>query len=222
VLVVASCGSGSTGRRAPAQAFTTADRQLARLVEVRQDDVPADYRPHGSQQSGREKCAPDLSGLTLTALDRSTPLVARGAAGYVLGEVDFYKTAAQARSAFARVTGPVRLNCLLGIARSALSHYGQGRISIERLTLPAPPLTTIVARRFAERWHENGGQHTDTTDDVYVLAGRTAVILSFFRDRGVFPAPAEAKAVARVAARAARAQTRAKRTRAGGNGTKGE
>ena len=82
------------------------------------------------------------------------------------------------------MTSSTRLRCLLRIAHSALSHFDDGRIAVEALPPPAAPFgSRIVGRRFAEQWRETGGTHVETTDDVYVLAGRTFVILSFFRDR---------------------------------------
>jgi hypothetical protein len=222
VLALAACGSSSTDPLAPAKAFTKADQRTARNVDVRQSDVPPEYRPRGSQQSGREKCAPDLGGLVLTAADRSKPYVARGPVGYVLGEVDLYETALQAASAFRKVTGASRLQCLRAIAHSALSRYQDGRLVVGAGPLVAVPVgSTVVGRRFAESWHESGGTHTETTDDVYLLAGRTIVILSFFRDRGVFPPAAETRAIERVLARAL-GSPGFKRTRPGGNTTKGE
>ncbi len=223
VLLLAACGTSTPDPKAPTHAFTKADRQTAKLVDVQQADVPLEYRPAGSQLSGRERCAADLGGLTLTAVDRSTPFVAKGAAGYVLGEVDVYETPAQAATAFRRVTSSTRLRCLLRIAHSALSHFDHGRIAVEALPPPAAPFgSRIVGRRFAEQWRETGGTHVETTDDVYVLAGRTFVILSFFRDKGVFPAADEARAVRRIAARALGANAGRTRTHPGGNTTKGE
>ena len=61
-----------------------------------------------------------------------------------------------------------------------------------------------------------------TTDDVYLLAGRTFVILSFFRDRVVFPATAEAPDDGRVAARAVAKPRITGPNHPGGNTTKGE
>ena len=203
VLVLAACGGSTPDPLAPAKAFTKADEQTARNVDVRQSDVPPEYPPHGSQQTGRERCAPDLSGLTLTADDRSRPFVTRGATGYVLGRVDLYETASQAASAFRKTTGASRLHCLLGIAGTALSRYDHGRVVVGAgPTVEARAGSTVVARRFAESWQEPGGAHRQTTDDVYLLVGRTLVILSFFRDRGVFPAAAETRAIERVLARA--------------------
>jgi hypothetical protein len=223
VLFLSACGTGTHDPKAPTHAFTKADRQKAKLVDVQQADVPPDYRPHGSQLSGRERCAADLSGLTMTAVDRSTPFVAKGVAGYVLGEVDVYESPAQAATAFRRVTSSTRLRCLLRIAHSALSHFDHGRIAVEAVPLSAASFgSRIVGRRFAERWRETGGTHVETTDDVYVLAGRTFVILSFFRDKGVFPVADEARTVRRVAARALGAKAGRTRTHPGGNTTKGE
>jgi hypothetical protein len=223
VLVLAACGSTSTDPLAPAHAFTDADRETARQVDVQQSDVPPEYRPHGSQQSGRQQCAPDLGSLTLTAVDRSRPFVTRGATSYVVGEVDLYRTAEQASTALRRVTGSSRLRCLLGIAHRALAGYDHGRIVVRRLTLPGVPFgSKALGRRFAESWREAGDTHAQTTDDVYLTAGRTLVILSFFRDRGVFPPRAEARLIERVAGRAVGAQPGRTRTRPGGNTTKGE
>lgn len=224
VLLLAACGNTSSGDPlAATKALTKADQRTARLVDIRQDDVPPDYRPQGSLASGRQKCAADLSGLTLTAVDRSRPFVAKGPAGYVLGEVDLYETSSQASSAFRRVSGATRLRCLLGIAHSTLSHYVDGRVAVEPVPVPgALPGTQQVARRFAESWRDTDGTRVETTDDVYLLAGRTFVVLSFFRDRGVFPAAAEAKVIARVAGRALGAKPGRMRTRPGGNGVKGE
>ncbi len=224
VLLLAACGNTSSGDPlAPTKALTKADQQTARLVAIRQDDVPSDYRPQGLLASGRQKCAADLSGLTLTAVDRSRPFVARSPAGYVLGEVDLYETASQASSAFRRVSGAARLRCLLGIAHTALSHYVDGRVAVEPVPVPAaPPGSRQVARRFAESWRDTDGTHVETTDDVYLLAGRTFVVLSFFRDRGAFPAGAEARVIERVAGRALGAKPGRTRTRPGGNGVKGE
>jgi hypothetical protein len=47
-------------------------------------------------------------------------------------------------------------------------------------------------------------------------------VLSFFRDRGVFPAVAEARVIERVVTRALGAQPGRMRTRPGGNGIHGE
>jgi hypothetical protein len=222
VVVLAACGTSSPDPLAPKKAFTAADQRTARNVEVRQSDVPPVYRPRGSQQSGRQKCAPDLAGLTLTAVDRSRPYVERGAIGYVLGEVDLYETASQGATAFRKVTAASRLHCLLGIAHSALSHFVDGRLAVgpgPLVTIPAGSM--VVGRRFAESWRDTDGTHTQTTDDVYLLAGRTIVILSFFGDRGVFPAAAETRAIERVLARAL-GSPGVKRTRPGGNTSKGE
>ena len=223
VLLLAACGASTSDPKAPTHAFTEADRQTAKLVDVQQADVPPDYRPHGSQLTGRERCAANLGGLTLTAVDRSSPFVAKGVAGYVLGEVDVYETPAQTATAFRRVTGAARLRCLLRIAHSALSRFDHGRLAVESVPLLAAPFgSRIVGRRFAEQWRETGGTHAETTDDVYLLAGRTFVILSFFRDRGVFPAADEARIVRRIAARALGAKAGRTRTHPGGNTTKGE
>jgi hypothetical protein len=223
VLLLTACGSSTRDPRAPTHAFTKEDGEIAKAADVQQADVPAQYGPHGSQLSGKEKCAADLSGLTLTAVDRSQPFVAKGAAGYVLGEVDVYATERQAATALRRVTGLTRLRCLLRIARSALTHFDRGSIAVRAVPLPAAPFgTAIVGRRFAEQWHEGGGIHAQTTDDVYLRAGRAFAILSFFKDRGVFPAAAEARVVRRVLGRALAAQAGRVRTHPGGNGTKGE
>ena len=92
MLLLAACGTSTPDPKAPTHAFTKADRQTARLVDVRQADVPLRVSSGRLAASGRERCAADLGGLTLTAVDRSTPFVAKGAAGYVLGEVDVYET----------------------------------------------------------------------------------------------------------------------------------
>jgi hypothetical protein len=218
VLFLAACGQSSSDPLAPAHAFTRADGEIARGVDVRQSDVPSGYRPHGSRASGREKCAPDLSDLTLTAADRSDPFVARGAAGYVLGEVDVYRTPSQTAAAFARVTGAARRRCLLQIATAALTRFYHGRIAVGAIPhLPTPAGVRLLGRRFTESWQESGGRRVQTTDDVYLLAGRTLVIMSFFRDRGAFPAADEARTIERVAARARAAIGRAAaRTHPGG------
>ncbi len=224
VVLLAACGSSSSSDPlAPAHAFTEADGKVARRVDVHQGDVPPGYRPHGSLASGPQKCAADLSGLTQTAVDRSRPFVARGAAGYVLGEVDLYETADQALAAFRRVTGAARLRCLLQIAHSALSHYDHGRVAVETVPVPGALIgSRQVARRFAESWRQTDGTHAETTDDVYLLVGRTFVVLSFFRDGGVFPAAAEARVIEHVVTRALGAKPGRLRTRPGGNGIKGE
>lgn len=222
-LVLAGCGSNAHDPLAPQRAFRKADQRTAGMVDVQQSDVPPEYRPQGSQETGHEKCAADLGGLTLTGADVSRPFVTRAPSSYVIGRVDVFRSAGQAATAFRRVTGARRRGCLLQLGRSALAGYDHGRLTVAPIQLtPASPGRTTLARRFTGSWREPTGTHVQTTDDVYLLAGRTFVILSFFRDRGVFTPVAEARVVARVAARAAAGARITGPTHPGGNTTRGE
>jgi hypothetical protein len=223
VLLLASCGS-APDPLAPRHAFTNVDQRTAELVDVRQTDVPATYRPHGSQKTGPRQCTPDLRDLTLTGVDLSKPFIAADALGYVLGEVDVYRTPSQAEAAFRRITGTVRRSCLLQIAHRALVQYQAGRVRIEPLSLPVHVFGgRLVGRRFAERWRDSGKPQVQNTDDVYLLLGRTFVVLSFWRYGAPFAAAAETRVVTGVAERAFRVgPSPAKRTRPGGNTSRGE
>jgi hypothetical protein len=223
VLLLAACGS-MPDPRAPRHAFTSADQRAAKLVDVQRGDVPATYSPHGSQKTGSRQCAPDLSDLTLTGADLSKPFIASDAFGYVLGEVDVYRSPEQAATAFARVTGETRRRCLLQIARRALAQYQAGRVRIAPLSLPVGiPVGGLVARRVAESWRDSGKAQAQSTDDVYLLFGRTFVIVSFWHYGAAFPAAAETGLIAAVAGRAHRVSTPpAARTRPGGNTSRGD
>jgi hypothetical protein len=224
VLVLAACGS-APDPLAPRHAFTNADRRAAKLVDVQQADVPATYKPHGSQKAGPRQCAPDLRDLTLTAVDLSKPFIAADALGYVLGEADVYQTPSQAEAAFRRITGTVRRRCLLQIAHRALAQYEAGQVRIDPLSFPVHAFggDHLVGRRFAERWHDKGKTQVQNTDDVYLLLGRTFVVMSFWRYGAPFAAAAETRVVTGVAERASRVGTSpAKRTRPGGNTSRGE
>lgn len=211
VLLLGACGS-TPDPLAPRHAFTGADQRAAKLVDVQRADVPATYSPHGSQKTGRQ-CAPDLSDLTLTGVDIPKPFIASDAFGYVLGEVDVYRSPAQATAAFTRVTGEARRRCLLRIARRALVQYQAGRVRIEPVPLPQlnhvgadvlvlPANLKLVARRFAESWRDNGKAQAQSTDDVYLLLGRTFAIVSFWHYGAAFPAAAETRVIAAVMERA--------------------
>ena len=223
VLLLAACGS-APDPLASRHTLTHADQRTAKLVDVQQADVPATYRPHGSQETGPGQCAPDLRDLTLTGVDLSKPFIAADALGYVLGEVDVYRSSAEAAAAFTRVTGKTRERCLLQIARRAVAQYQAGRVRLELLSLPVHVLGgSLLERRFAERWRDKGKTRVQNTDDVYLLLGRTFVIVSFWRYGAPFPAAAETRVVTRVAERAFPAGTSpAKRTRPGGNTSRGE
>jgi hypothetical protein len=223
VLLLAACGS-APDPLAPRHALTNADQRTAKLVDVQQADVPAAYRPHGSQKTGPRQCAPDLRDLTLTGVDLSKPFIAANGFGYVLGEVDVYRTPSQAEAAFKRITGTVRRRCLLQIAHSALAHYASGRVRIEPLSFAVNVIGGgLVGRRFAERWRDNGKTRIQNTDDVYVVIGRAFVVLSFWRYGAPFAAAAETRVIPAVATRALPVwKLAAKRTRPGGNTAHGE
>ena len=223
VLLLAACGS-APDPLAPRHALTNADQRTARLVDVQQADVPATYRPHGSQKTGPRQCAPDLRDLTLTGVDLSKPFIAADALGYVLGEVDVYRSSAEAAAAFTRVTGKSRERCLLRIARRAVAQYQAGRVRLEPLSLPVHVFGgSLLERRFAERWRDKGKTQVQNTDDVYLLLGRTFVIVSLWRYGAPFPVAAETRVLTRVAERALPSGTSpAKRTRPGGNTSRGE
>jgi hypothetical protein len=221
-LLLGGCGS-TPDPFAPRHAFTNADQRAARLVDVQQADVPATYRPHGSQKTGRQ-CAPDLRDLTLTGADLSKPFIAADGLGYVLGEVGVYRSPAQAITAFSRITGATRRNCLLRIARRAMAQYQAGHVRIEPLSLPVNVIDgSLVMLRFAERWRDNGKTQVQNTDDAYLLLGRTFVILSFWRYGPPFAPTAETRVLTGVATRALPVRKlAAKRTRPGGNTSHGE
>src|SRR5438132_12436896 len=126
-LLLAACG-GRTDRLAARHAFTGADQRTAKLVDVQKADVPSTYGGHGSQQSSRRECEPDLRDLTLTAVDLAKPYIEKDALGYVLGEVDVYRSSADARAAFRRLTATTRLRCLVKIARQALARTESGQV----------------------------------------------------------------------------------------------
>ncbi len=202
VLLVTACGSSADPHSAR-RSITSADQHAAKLVDVQQADVPASYSPHGSQKTGRSRCAPDLSDLTLTGTDLSKPFIASDAHGYVLGEVDVYRSAAQAAAAFTRITGETRRRCLLQIARHGLAGHEAAHVRVEpRPVAVAAVRGRLIGRRFAQSWRDGGKTRVQNTDDVYMQIGRAFVVLSLWRDGSVFPQAAESKVIAAVASRA--------------------
>jgi hypothetical protein len=202
--VVVPVALGSDGE--PQKRLTKADQAKARAIALRRSDFPARWvaKPNTNASQDNPRCSnynPDQSDLIETG-DVDSPDFTRADGSFVSSSVGVFKTAAMAKTSYARVARPQLASCI-----GELFTKGAAPATVELLHVGAMPFRRLGDRSNAYRLTANvilQGMTIPVAIDIAAFnRGRVDVAMIFLGIRHPLPTSLEQSLAAKVAARAA-------------------
>jgi hypothetical protein len=190
----------------PQKRLTKADQAKARAIVLRRSDFPAGWvgKPNTNTSQDNPRCStynPDQSDLVETG-DVDSPDFTRADGSFVSSSVGIFKTAAMAKTGYARVARPELASCF-----GELFKKGAAPAKVQLLHVGALPFRRLRDRANAYRLTANvtlqGTTIPVAIDIVTFNRGRVDAAMIFLGIRGPLQSSFEQSLAARVAARAA-------------------
>jgi hypothetical protein len=209
VALVAAGLATAASPRNPKKVIIPAVQAKAKAINVQASDLPKSlgFKPKpSSPDTGTPTCSyynPDQSDLTENG-DAKSPEFTLASASFISSSASIFKTAAQGRTAYARVVQPKLPNCLAEVFRKGAAPTKVTIVSAREISFPKLAERSNAYRIQAS--FKSGSQKIGVYLDVVVMnRGKVDVVIFFAGIGNFFNGGFEASVAAKVAARTANA-----------------